>query len=116
MLARLGTLVAAVGMLSLAGGNACAGQYRIPGTYYGLATFYDPGYGRNGLTAAHRTLAFGTRVRVTNRSNGRSVVVRIADRGPQAWTGRVLDLSRTAARVLGMMRAGVVPVEYVVQR
>lgn len=49
---------------------------------------------------------------VTNLGNRRSVVVRIADRGPEAWTGRVLDLSRTAAYSLGMIHAGVVPVSY----
>jgi len=54
----------------------------------------------NGLTAAHRTLPFGTHVRVTNKSNGRSVVVRINDRGPFV-RGRIIDLTPAAARVLG---------------
>jgi rare lipoprotein A len=54
----------------------------------------------NGLTAAHRTLPFGTRVRVTNKSNGRSVVVRINDRGPFV-RGRIIDLTPAAARALG---------------
>jgi len=53
-----------------------------------------------GFTAAHRTLPFGTRVRVTNKSNGRSVVVRINDRGPFV-RGRVIDLTPAAAHVLG---------------
>ncbi len=67
-------------------------------------------YGRsNRLTAAHRTLRFGTRVRVTNRLNGRSVVVRINDRGPFIRC-RIIDVSRGAARRLGMIRSGVVPV------
>ena len=57
------------------------------------------------LTAAHRSLPFGTRLRVSFR--GRSVVVRIADRGPAARTGRSLDLSRAAAAVLGLTRVGV---------
>lgn len=61
-------------------------------------------------TAAHRNLPFGTRVRVTNLENGRSVVVRINDRGP--WVeGRIIDLSYAAARELGMLEAGVVRVE-----
>jgi rare lipoprotein A len=51
-------------------------------------------------TAAHRTLAFGTQVRVTNLSNGRSITVRINDRGPYA-RGRVIDLTPAGARVLG---------------
>lgn len=71
-----------------------------------LASFYGRS---NRLTAAHRTLPFGTRVRVTNRRNGRSVVVRINDRGPFIRC-RIIDVSLGAARRLGMIRAGVVPV------
>ena len=63
----------------------------------------------NALTAAHRTLPFGTRVRVTRLSNGRSVVVRINDRGPFV-RGRIIDLSLRAARVLRMEKAGVTTV------
>jgi rare lipoprotein A len=59
------------------------------------------------LTAAHRSLPFGTMVRVTNRSNGRSVVVRINDRGPFV-DGRIIDLTPAGARALGM--AGLAPV------
>jgi rare lipoprotein A len=57
------------------------------------------------LTAAHRTLPFGSRVRVTNPTNGRSVVVRINDRGPYA-KNREIDLSRRAAEQLGIVQAG----------
>ena len=57
------------------------------------------------LTAAHRTLPFGTRLRVTNRNNGRSVVVRINDRGPFI-KGRVIDLSKGAAGRLGFISSG----------
>ena len=57
------------------------------------------------MTAAHRTLPFGTRVQVTNARNGRSVVVRINDRGPFI-KGRIIDLSKAAARELGFVRAG----------
>jgi rare lipoprotein A len=73
----------------------------------GIASVY--GYGRTAsgehvspgaLTAAHRTLPFGTMVRVTNRSSGRSVVVRINDRGPFV-RGRIIDLTPAAARALG---------------
>ena len=87
----------------------------------GLASFYGAESGTrtasgerfipSGLTAAHRTRALGSVVRVTNRHNGRSVTVRINDRGPAKWTGRVIDLSEGAARVLGMISAGVVPVD-----
>ncbi|WP_242692306.1 septal ring lytic transglycosylase RlpA family protein [Aridibaculum aurantiacum] len=61
-------------------------------------------------TAAHRTLPFGTRVIVVNQSNGKRVKVRINDRGPFV-SGRIIDLSRKAARKLGMIQQGVVPVE-----
>jgi rare lipoprotein A len=63
---------------------------------------YNPG----GLTAAHRTLPFGTRVRVTSPSTGRSVVVRINDRGPFIG-GRIIDLSVGAARAIGLTSSGV---------
>lgn len=62
---------------------------------------YDPG----ALTAAHRTLPFGTRVQVTNLANGRSVVVRINDRGPTVRR-RLIDLSRSAADRLDMVADG----------
>jgi rare lipoprotein A len=62
------------------------------------------------LTAAHQTLPFGTMVKVTNTKNGRSVVVRINDRGP-TQAERVIDLSRAAASKLGMLRSGLVPVK-----
>ena len=65
------------------------------------------------MTAAHRSLPFGTRVQVTNRKNGRSVVVRINDRGPFV-RGRVIDLSTAAARAIGF--AGVAPVTLAVLR
>lgn len=58
---------------------------------------YDP----SRLTAAHRSLPFGTRVRVTNLRNGRSAAVTINDRGPAAWTHRAIDLSLGACRAIG---------------
>ena len=87
----------------------------------GAASWYGPGfYGRTTasgerlrkgtLTAAHRTLPFGTRVRVTNLNNGRSVIVRINDRGPFRYH-RVIDLAHGAAQELKMMKAGEVPVQ-----
>jgi rare lipoprotein A len=96
------------------------------GAQYGLASWYGRDF--NGrptasgeifdmyaYTAAHRDLPFGTRVRVTNEANGRSVVVRINDRGP--WVeGRILDLSYAAAKALGMLEAGVVRVRLEVLR
>jgi rare lipoprotein A len=67
-------------------------------------------YRPDGLTAAHRSLRLGTHVLVTNKRNGHTVTVRINDRGPAAWTRRGIDLSRGAARALGMMGSGVAPV------
>ncbi len=72
---------------------------------------YRPGY----MTAAHNTLPFGTRIRVTNVRNGRSVKVTVNDRGPHA-PGRIVDVSRKAARRLDLVRAGVVPVRLEVIR
>ncbi len=63
-------------------------------------------YNPSGYTAAHRTLPFGTRVRVTSPSTGRSVVVRINDRGPFIG-GRIIDLSVGAARAIGLTNTGV---------
>ena len=86
----------------------------------GFASWYGPGFdgnasasgetfNQNAMTAAHRTLPFGTRVRVTNLDNGASVIVRINDRGPYA-DDRVIDLSAGAARVVGLINSGVAPV------
>jgi rare lipoprotein A len=80
-----------------AGGRTASGERASPGA----------------LTAAHRSLPFGTRVRVTNRRNGRSVVVRINDRGPFV-KGRIIDLTPAAARLLGI--SGLAPVTVDVMR
>jgi rare lipoprotein A len=61
------------------------------------------------LTAAHKTLPFGTKLEVTNRNNGKSVIVRINDRGPFI-KGRIVDLSKAAAGKIGMIRSGHAPV------
>jgi rare lipoprotein A len=87
-------------------------------TQSGKVSWYGPGFhGRqtangeifdtNELTMAHRSLAFGSRVRVTNLDNGRSIVVRVNDRGPYVG-GRIGDLSRAAALRLGFVEGGVV--------
>lgn len=87
------------------------------GSLRGLASYYwqpqrvasGGWFNPNALTAAHKSLPFGTRVRVTNLNNGRSVVVRINDRGPYI-RGRIIDLSKRAAHVIAMQGSGVVPV------
>jgi peptidoglycan lytic transglycosylase len=85
---------------------------------YGVASFYTEDewtasgekFNTHAMTAAHPTLPFGTRLRVTNVTNGRSVVVRINDRGPFI-PGRVVDLSEAAAENLGMVERGIVKVK-----
>ena len=86
-------------------------------TYSGKASYYwEPQalasggrFNPNALTAAHKTLPFGTRVRVTNQRNGQSVDVVINDRGPYVG-GRIIDLSKAAAGAINMQNAGVAPV------
>src|SRR5437879_3670317 len=73
--------------------------------FHGARTASGERYDEQAMTAAHRTLPFGTRVRVTNLTNGRSVVVTITDRGPFA-PGRIIDVSKRAARNLDFVRAG----------
>ncbi|MDZ8110522.1 MAG: septal ring lytic transglycosylase RlpA family protein [Nostoc sp. DedQUE12a] len=92
----------------------------VRATLRGIASYYGYDFSGNrtasgqrfnpeGMTAAHRSLPFGTKVRVTNTRNGRSVVLRINDRGPFI-RGRIIDVSTGAARILGMMGSGVAPV------
>ena len=73
--------------------------------YHGKKTASGETYDMNKMTAAHRTLPFGMKVRVTELSSNRSVVVRINDRGPFT-RGRIIDLSLAAARRLGMVQTG----------
>jgi rare lipoprotein A len=78
--------------------------------HHGRRTASGETYDQNALTAAHRSLPFGSKVEVTNLRNGRSVVVRINDRGPYGSDSVIIDLSRAAAVQLDMLRAGTVPV------
>jgi putative cell wall-binding protein len=91
-------------------------EERVTGVFEGNASWYGPGFqgrttasgeafDRNAHTAAHRTLPFGTRVRVTNTANGAQVVVRINDRGPY-HSNRVLDLAEAAAAQIGLTATG----------
>lgn len=77
--------------------------------FHGRKTASGERFDNNAMTAAHRTLPFGTKVRVTNSNNGKSVVVRINDRGPFI-KGRIVDLSRESARRIGMIGPGIAPV------
>lgn len=78
--------------------------------FEGRKTASGETFRQNGLTAAHRTLPFGTKVTVINISNGKSVTVRVNDRGPFSQ-GRVIDLSKKAAKRIGMLTTGVAVVE-----
>jgi len=78
------------------------------GKWHGRKTANGEIYNQNSMTAAHKTLPFNTRVRVTNLNNGRSVVLRINNRGPFK-PGRIIDVSVAAANQLKMVNSGVVP-------
>lgn len=97
--------------------SGSGGGYQISGkaSYYWQPQALASGgrFNPNAMTAAHKTLPFGTKVRVTNRNNGKSVVVTINDRGPYV-AGRVIDLSRAAAQAISMTGAGVASVSVTV--
>ena len=99
---------------SYSGGGSPSGMASwYGGGFHGRKTASGERYNMNALTAAHRSLPFGTRVLVTNARNGRSVEVRINDRGPFVG-GRVIDLSRAAASAIGLTASGVAPVRIAV--
>ena len=104
------TVVAVVGAIVL---------WQVAGPYYevGIASWYGPGfqgnrtangeiYDMNGISAAHKTLPFGTIVRVVDLDTGKNIVVRINDRGPFI-AGRIIDLSKGAAEKLGIVDKGI---------
>ncbi|WP_243719526.1 septal ring lytic transglycosylase RlpA family protein [Actinomadura sp. KC06] len=87
--------------------GSCKASYYWEGQMTASGEAFDP----SELTAAHKTLPMGSKVRVTNKNNDRSVIVRINDRGPYAG-GRCLDLSKAAMKKVGGTGAGVIPVRY----
>lgn len=92
------------------GGVIARGQASWYGEpFHGRRTASGETFNMNDLTAAHKTLPFGTRVRVRHAVTGKEVTVRINDRGPFT-PGRVIDLSRAAATALGLIQTGVAPV------
>jgi rare lipoprotein A len=125
---RILLLAAALMAAAFAPAEAPAGAYRL--TQTGLASYYGPGFqgdtaasgerfDQRKLVAAHRRLPFGTTVRVTNLENGRSVVVRIIDRGPYGRNHRkgcIIDLSKAAARRIRSVQDGIVRVRVRVLR
>lgn len=82
-----------------------ASWYGVPDGFHGQLTASGERFNAFAMTAAHKSLPFGTRVRVTNLDNGRSAIVRINDRGP-FFPGRVIDVSQGAAGKLGMLSSG----------
>ena len=117
-------LILACAVLTACGGGQKpkpSGTPGIPGVSYGMASWYGgqlhggptasgERFNKNAMTAAHRTLRMGTRVRVTRIKNGRVVIVRINDRGPYS-KGRIIDLSEAAARKLDMIEDGIAKVK-----
>ncbi len=77
---------------------------------HGLKTASGQRYNKNRLSAAHKTLPLGTRIKVTDTRTGRSIIVKVNDRGPFV-KGRIVDLSREAAKELGIIKKGVAKVE-----
>ena len=109
-----GFVVALLALLAACGGSKSAFTQSGQGSYYadkfaGRPTASGAPYRPGQLTAAHNTLPFGTRIKVTNVRNGKSVKVTVNDRGPHV-KGRIVDVSHKAARKLGLVEAGVAPV------
>jgi rare lipoprotein A len=114
--------LAVVVLVAACGGPSRQARTTVPvkhpqNTMSGMASWYGESqttasgerFNKHALTAAHRSLPLGTMVRVTNQKNGKSVIVRINDRGPYGH-GRIIDLSEAAARQLDMIDAGLAPV------
>lgn len=111
---RIAALAAVLGVSAgLWPGAAEAAQTGMASYYkHGKRTANGERFDPHGLTAAHRTLPFGSRVLVTNLKTGKSVIVRINDRGPFT-KGRVIDLSLGAAKIVGLTQSGVAKVKIV---
>ena len=117
---RRNTVTAFFATIALAAAAVTVSPVAAEAKSCGKASWYGPGfhgrttangekYNQNAMTAAHKGLRFGTKVRVTNQRNGKSVTLRINDRGPYI-KGRIIDVSKAAAGKLGMRNAGVAPV------
>jgi rare lipoprotein A len=108
-------VLAGMALLSACGGSKNAFTQSGQGSYYadkfnGRKTASGDIYRSGKMTAAHNTLPFGTRIKVTNVKNGKSVKVTVNDRGPHV-KGRIVDVSGKAANKLDLVQAGVVPVQ-----
>lgn len=109
-------------ILQLLSTAACGATYKPGATLSGIAAYYSDRlhgnttangekYDKKKLTAAHKTLPFGTKVKVINLSNMKTVIVRINDRGPFGDRKRIIDLSREAAKRLEMIQQGIAEVQ-----
>ena len=103
---RAATLAAAVAVCGFAFPSASFASWTGTASYYNLKSKTANGGRVGARTAAHRTLPFGSKLRVTNLANKRSVVVTVNDRGPFIG-GRIIDLSQGAASAIGMVQSGV---------
>jgi rare lipoprotein A len=112
---RLNTVAALASVIGVAAGSAAHAQTGIASVYSGGKTASGEVARAGGMTAAHKTLPFGTLVRVTNRRSGRSIIVRINDRGPFV-RGRIIDLMPAAARAIGCSGIAHVTVDIVGRR
>ena len=112
--AALMTVLLPIGSDTQARDNLRHSQQGIASYYHdslhGLKTASGQRYNKNRLSAAHKTLPLGTRIKVTDTRTGRSIVVKVNDRGPFV-KGRIVDLSREAAKELGIIKKGVARVE-----
>lgn len=104
----LATLITFIAMPAAAQSTGCATYYG--NKFHGRRTSDGSRYHKDSLTCAHRTLPFGTLLKVRNTTNGREVVVKVTDRGPFR-KGGIVDLSMAAAKEIGMVAQGVVKVE-----
>jgi rare lipoprotein A len=113
--------IALISVLSVLSGTANAIKFETGTIQKGIASYYHDSlhgnltasgqvYDKNIMSAAHKTLPLGTKVRVTDTKTGKSIVVRVNDRGPFI-KGRIIDLSRRAARELGIIQKGITPVK-----
>ncbi len=108
---KIGNLLLVTTIMGFTASTECSAQSSGKASYYsndlhGRKMSNGERYDRNDFTCAHRTLPFGTRLRVTNTNNGKEVEVRVTDRGPYSH-GRIVDLSYAAAREIGMIASGV---------
>lgn len=118
---RVASAAFAAGIIFITGGNAALADQKSKMSTSGMASYYGYGgrtangerHSASAMTAAHRSLPFNTKVRVTNKANGRSVVVRINDRGPFV-KGRIIDVSTAVAEELGFRSRGVARVDIAV--